>query len=106
MFKSIATAVLVVSFAGAAVAQDKYNATFLAKSHEGQMGYIETSLAMAQALLSKSQGECIGKWAQANQPNGYKELVQAIAKHKDFHPSGVIAAAMEKVCGKFELAQY
>lgn len=104
MFKTIATAALAISFAGAAVAEEKKSAAFLSASPEGQISYITTSLSMAQALLSASQGECIGKWAAAQRPAGYKEMVDTIKKYPDYHPSSVVAAVIEKHCGSFELA--
>lgn len=103
--KSIATATLAVSFAGAAVAEEKKSASFLSTTPEGQIAYITTSLSMAQALLSKSQSDCISKWATAHRPDGYKEIVDTVKKYDTFHPSAVIAAVIEKTCGAFELAQ-
>lgn len=105
MLKTLTTAVLAVSFAGSAMAQDPQNANFQAFSSDGQKGYIGASIAMAQTLLSKTQADCIGSWAKANEPNGYKEVVAAIKKYADYHPSGVIAAIIEKQCGKFELTK-
>lgn len=106
MFKSIATtAVLTVSFAGAAMAEEKKAASFLAANSQGQIGYINASLTMAQALLSKTQAECISKWSAANEPNGYKEVIDTVRKYDTYHPSSVIAAIIEKACGSFELAQ-
>lgn len=105
MFKPIATAVLAVSFAGAAIAQDQTNAQFQSFSPDAQKGYIGNSLIMAQALLSNTQGVCIGKWAKANEPNGYNPIVNLVKKYPDIHPSAIIAAFIEKECGKLELAQ-
>jgi hypothetical protein len=104
MFKSIATAVLAVSFAGAAMADEKKSAAFLAASSDGQIGYISASLSMAQALLSKPQGECIGKYAASNHSDCYKEIIDTIKKYDAYTPSSVVAAAIEKHCGSFQLA--
>lgn len=103
--KSIATAVLAVSFAGAALAQDDTNASLLAKSPEAQAIYLESSLSMAATLLPKTQGLCIRQWEKGHKGDGYKNLVEAIKKYPDYHPTLVITAAMEQVCGKFELAR-
>lgn len=86
------------------MAEDKKSATFLAASPDGQIGYISASLSMAQALLSKPQGECIGKWAEAHHADGYKEVIDTIKKYDSYHPSSVIAAVIEKQCGSLELA--
>lgn len=60
---------------------------------------------MAQALLSAPQAQCIGNWARTHQPDGFTDVVAAIKKYPDYHPSGVIAAIIEKECGKFELSK-
>lgn len=104
MYKRFAAAALAVSITSAAMAEDKKSAAFLAASPEGQISYITTSLSMAQALLSPSQGECIGKWAATARPAGYKDVVDAIKKYPDYHPSSVVAAVIEKHCGSFQLA--
>ena len=104
MFKQFAAAALAISISTGALAQDKDNAAFFAKTQEAQITYIETSLSMPRALVSKTQGACVRQWAASHQADGYIGIVTAIKKFSDYHPSLVIAAAMEKVCGKFDLA--
>lgn len=105
MFKTFTAAVLAVSFAGAAMAEERKADGFLKASSAAQVSYINTSLTMAQHLLSKSQGECISKWSKANEPNGYKLILDISQRNPDVHPSAIVVAVIEKECGHLALAQ-
>lgn len=105
MFKTFATAALAVSFAGAAMAEDKFkSAELLAQPKEGQIGYINASVAMASVMVSPNQNRCILSWVDKSRPSGYSDVLATMQKYGDYHPAAVIAAVLEKQCGSFELA--
>ena len=101
---ALAAALVVVAVSNTAMAQEKKSANFLSASPESQLAYIATSLLMAQSIVSKDYAACIGKWAEANAPSGYKEIIDTVKKYDDFHPTGVIAAVIKKACGPFQVA--
>lgn len=103
MFKTFATtAVLAVSFTGAADANETAKA-FLGASPEGQASYITTSLAMAQTIVAPNQAACI---REIKGQAAYADIIDKIRKYSDHHPTGVIAAYVEKQCGAFEVAKH
>lgn len=107
MFKSIATAtVLTVSFAGAAVAEEKFDGSkFLSWTTAQQEGYVTTSLAMAAAIVP-SQASCINAWNGKAKSEGYKELVSTMQQYSKHHPTAVVLALVERDCGKIAIAQH
>lgn len=104
--KSIATAMLAVSFAGAAMAEDQFNATaFLAWNAKQQESYVTASLAMA-AAIAPSQSSCINAWNQTARAAGYKDLIATMQKYSSHHPTAVVLALIERDCGRITIAQH
>lgn len=104
MFKTFATAALAVSFAGVALAEEKFNSSeLLTQPKDGQIGYINASVAMASVMVSPNQNRCILSWVEKNRPSGYADVVAAMKQYGDYHPAAVIAAVLEKQCGSFEM---
>lgn len=108
MFKTFATAALVVSFAGAAMAEQKNTgATFLQLPLEVQHGYIQTaSMAIGVIALKnrKGQAKCIDDWGAANEKTGYQPIMDAMKKYSEYHPMPIIIEVLSKACGTFEYA--
>lgn len=89
-----------------AMAEDSQTAKFLSATKEGQISYVTASLAMAAVLSPPSQSKCIADYSQSNSSKGYPEILTAIQKYSEHHPTGVIAAVLERNCGKFEMAKH
>lgn len=106
MFKSIATAVLAVSFAGAAVGQEILTTKkFLEWSPENQKGFIITTTMMGGLIAAKNrngQAQCIDTWNATHQKDGFKPVIDAMRKYPDYHPLAIVSAVIEKACGDFK----
>jgi hypothetical protein len=108
MFKSIATAVLAVSFAGAAMAGDGFTIKeFLALSDGAQKNFITTT-AGATGLVANmnrpAQSKCIDAWIAKYASTGYQPVIETMKKLPDYHPMAVTVAVIQKECGPFTYA--
>jgi len=106
MFKKFAAAALAVSISTGALAGEFKSADFLKWSKDGQISYINTSLTMAATISPPNQSKCITAYSNANVATGYADILRTMANHSNYHPTGVIAAVLEKTCGKFDIAQH
>ena len=86
-----------------ALSEEKFrSAEFLAWPEESQRNYIVTSALMAGVIAGqgrKSQAECINRWIADNKGSAFKPVQDAMARFPDNHPTGVIAAVLDKACG-------
>jgi hypothetical protein len=93
---------------GAAVADDKFkSAEFLRWAPDSQKSYIVTSVVMAGVIAGQNkpdQSKCIGQWMTDNEGAGFPSVKDAMARFPDHHPTGVIVAVLEKVCGSVKYA--
>lgn len=91
---------------GAAAADDGYKSSkFLTYPAESQKGYISTAIMMAGSIAAQNkqeQARCIDDWATKHREAGYLPVIEAMQKHPDYHPAGVIIAVLQKVCGSFK----
>lgn len=91
---------------GAAVAEDKFKSSeFLRWSPESQSGYISTSAMMAGVIATQNrpdQAKCIDKWIAENEPGGFAKAREVMSRFPDHHPTGVIAAILEKARGSIK----
>jgi len=80
---------------------------FLAWSTEAQDSYIQTSVAMAAIIATKTRpaaGDCIDAWylaSNADRPQKNNEIRQTISRNAEFHPSAVIFLVLQQQCGPF-----
>lgn len=107
MFRSIATAALAVSFAGAAMAEDLTGAKFMAWTTQDRNGFISNAIitsAFIAASTSQEKARCLSDWSSQHLADNYQPIIDAVKKHPQFHPTSVVIAYMEKVCGPLRLA--
>lgn len=90
----------------AGIAEEGFKSSeFLRWSPEKQSGYIATSAMMAGVIATQNrpdQAKCIDKWIAENEPGGFAKATQVMARFPDHHPTGVIAAILEKACGSIK----
>lgn len=48
------------------------------------------------------QAKCIDEWATAKFDTSYEDVVSAMRKFPDHHPTTVIFALIQKACGSFK----
>jgi hypothetical protein len=106
MFKSIATAVLAVSFAGAAIAEEGLTTSEFLKWNTGsQKSFITTVTIMGGLIAAKNrteQAKCIDSWYATNQANGFPTVISAMKRFPNYHPVATISAVIQKECGDFK----
>ncbi len=101
--KALAIASLYTVVCNVAVADEKFrSADFLAWPEESRNNYIITSALMAGVIAAQNragQAECINRWITDNKGSAFKPVQDAMARFPDNHPTGVIAAVLDKACG-------
>ena len=107
---AITVFVAMLSFSSASHAERKEqseifkSSEFLTWDREATEFYIRTSVGMASLIVGqtdKSQGKCVDDWYYKDQTVSNAYIFDAMKRFPDYHPRGVILAAMEKKCGKF-----
>lgn len=101
---AICTAIFLASSPQIAAAEIFKGSEFLKWERDSQEFYIRTSVGMASLIIGqtdKAQSKCVDDWYYANEKTGNDHILDAMSKHPDFHPRGVILAVMEKKCGEF-----
>lgn len=102
--KSLAIASLctIVCAQGSFAEEAFKSSQLLAYSSESQRGFISTSIIMASLIASQNsrkQANCINDWSGKTATGGYQPVVEAMKRFPDHHPSGVVLAVIQKVCG-------
>lgn len=78
---------------------------FLTNPTESQSGYIGASAMMAGLIATqnnRAQAVCIDDFVAKQKPLGYPQIVEAMRKYGEYHPSAIIMGVLEKACGKFK----
>lgn len=77
---------------------------FLTWKRASQEFYIQTSIGIAGMIAGqndKVQEKCLEDWYVKNEKGATDFILSTMARFPDYHPRGVILAALEKKCGKF-----
>ena len=94
---------IVCSLSAVALSEEKFrSAEFLTWPEESQKNYVITSALMAAVIAARNQegqAECVDQWIADNEDSGFKPVQDAMARFPDNHPTGVIAAVLDKACG-------
>ena len=105
---TLAAALAVTLNASPAMADTFTSGTVLQWSRENQRFYIQTSITMAAAVAtqtSPSVARCLNDWYFKDvtmRPKRNEEILAAMRKHRQHHPSGVILSVLEMACGSFK----
>ena len=54
---------------------------------------------------NQPQAECIDDFVATQKPLGYPQIVEAMNKYGEYHPSAVIMSVLEKACGKLKFVK-
>ena len=106
---AVIAAALVLSLTGTPAAADKFtSADVLEWSGENQTFYFQTSITMAGAIATQTNpkvARCLNDWYfkdVSKRPKRNEQILAAMRQHREYHPSGVILAVLQKACGSFK----
>jgi hypothetical protein len=80
------------------------SSSFLTWDYESQAFYIRTSVGMTSLIVGRNNeahGKCVDSWYYSDEEKGNEYIFSVMQEHPEFHPRGVILAALEKKCGRF-----
>lgn len=84
-------------------AKEFTSAEFLEWPSNKQDSYFQISVTMATFIASQHEGSstasCINDWYFKNQEAKNQHMRAVMQEHTQFHPSGIILAALQKACG-------
>ncbi|WP_417449552.1 hypothetical protein [Kordiimonas sp.] len=75
---------------------------FLTWKRETQAFYFRANVGMASLIAGqndKAQGQCIDDWYYADETASEDYILDVMRKYPDYHPRGLILAAIQKKCG-------
>jgi len=82
--------------------------SFMGWTAAQQDSYIQTSITMAAVVATQTKpavADCIDAWYRPDtnvKDKRNEEVRVLITQYPDYHPSGVIFAALRKACGDFK----
>ena len=80
---------------------------FLSWEKSAQESYLQISIGMAGVVTTQTHTKmagCIDNWYfkdDETKSRRNKTIIETMAKYPDHHPSGIVAASIERACGKF-----
>lgn len=102
---AIAALFIAVALAPQVKADQKFTGTeFLTWEAGSRLSYIQTSVTMAVFTTSKrapDMSKCLNDWYYDDMTAANNDVLASIRKFPEYHPTAIIAAKLEKVCGKF-----
>lgn len=83
-------------------------ADFLKWERKAQMSFLQVSISMAATIAAQTQpklANCINDWYYVKnelEQKRHNEIIKVMPQYKKFHPTTIVLAYIENVCGKFE----
>ncbi len=99
---TIALAVLFLGYPQQPMAKEFTSSELLAWEQKDQDWFFQVSVTMAAFVVVKQQPEkaaCINDWYFTDTRSANNGIRNKIAEFKDFHPSSIVMAVIDKKCG-------
>ncbi|MBL4829526.1 MAG: hypothetical protein JKY55_06535 [Aliivibrio sp.] len=80
---------------------------FLGWEKSAQDSFLQISISMAGVITTQTHtkmADCIDNWYFKDDETRFrrnKTILETMAKYLDHHPAGIVAASIERACGKF-----